>query len=105
MAIQEVDTDRLAELLTQGVRVIDVREPAEFEQARLDGSTLIPLGTVPENVEAFRGDVPTYVICRSVCRSMQACKFLDVQGVEVVNVTGGLMAWISSSRDYVSGPA
>ena len=105
MAIQEVDTDRLAELLTQGVRVIDVREPAEFEQARLDGSTLIPLGTVPENVEAFRGDGPTYVICRSGGRSMQACKFLDGQGVEVVNVTGGLMAWISSARDYVSGPA
>ena len=38
-------------------------------------------------------------------RSMQACNFLDQQGVEVINVTGGLMAWISSARDYVSGPA
>ena len=104
MAIQEVDTDRLADLLVEGVRVIDVREPAEFEQARLQGSTLIPLATVPQHLDAFRGDGPTYVICRSGGRSMQACKFLTEQGVDVVNVTGGLMAWISSARDYVSGP-
>ena len=105
MTIQEVDTDRLAELLAEGVRVIDVREPAEFEQARLKGSSLIPLATVPQSIDEFRGDGPTYVICRSGGRSMQACKFLDEQGVDVVNVTGGLMAWISSARDYVSGPA
>ena len=105
MAIQEVDTDRLADLLAGGIRVIDVREPAEFEQARLQGATLIPLATVPQHVDEFRGEGPTYVICRSGGRSMQACKFLAEQGVDVVNVTGGLMAWISSARDYVSGPA
>lgn len=105
MAIQEVDTDRLAELLVDGVRVIDVREPAEYEQARLEGSTLIPLATVPQRIDDFRGDGPTYVICRSGGRSMQACTFLADQGVDVVNVSGGLMAWISSARDYVSGPS
>lgn len=105
MAIEEVTVDQLAGLLAEGVRVIDVREPAEFEQARLDGSELIPLGSVPQRVDEFRGDSPTYVICRSGGRSMQACKFLAEEGVDVVNVSGGLMAWISSARDYVSGPA
>lgn len=105
MAIEEITVDQLAEYLAEGARVIDVREPAEFEQARLDGSVLIPLATVPLRIDEFRGDGPTYVICRSGGRSMQACKFLAEQGVDVVNVTGGLMAWISSARDYVSGPA
>ena len=105
MAIEEITVDRLAELLAEGVRVIDVREPAEFEQARLAGSTLVPLGTVPQRVDDFRGEGPVYVICRSGGRSMQACTFLAEQGADVVNVTGGLMAWISSGREYVTGPA
>jgi rhodanese-related sulfurtransferase len=105
MAIEEITVDRLAELLAEGVRVIDVREPAEFEQARLAGSTLVPLGTVPQRVDDFRGEGPVYVICRSGGRSMQACTFLVEQGADVVNVTGGLMAWISSGREYVTGPA
>jgi rhodanese-related sulfurtransferase len=105
MAVQEITVDELAGRLAEGARVIDVREPAEFEQARLAGSQSIPLGTVPDRIEDFRGDDPTYVICRSGGRSMQACNFLAEQGVDVVNVSGGLMAWISSARDYVAGPA
>jgi rhodanese-related sulfurtransferase len=105
MAIKEITVDALAGQMAEGARVIDVREPAEFEQARLGGSELIPLGTVPERVDDFRGDGPTYVICRSGGRSMKACEFLAQQGVDVVNVSGGMMAWISSARDYVSGPA
>ncbi len=105
MSIPEVSVDQLATLLADGVRVIDVREPAEFEQARLAGSELIPLSSILERVDDFRGERPVYVICRSGGRSMQACNFLAGQGVDVVNVSGGLMAWISSARDDVSGPA
>ncbi len=105
MAIQEINVDQLAARLAEGALVIDVREPAEFEQARLAGSQSIPLGTVPHRIEDFRGVGPVYVICRSGGRSMQACNFLAEQGVDVVNVSGGLMAWISSARDYISGPA
>jgi len=105
MSIEEITVDQLAERLAAGARVIDVREPAEFEQARLAGSELIPLATVPQRLEDFRSDEPVYVICRSGGRSMQACNYLVGQGIDVVNVTGGLMAWISSARDYVSGPS
>lgn len=105
MAIQEITVDELAVRLAEGARVIDVREPAEFEQARLAGAQLIPLGTIPDRIDEFRADGPTYVICRSGGRSMQACNFLVQQGVDVVNVSGGMMAWISSARDYVAGPA
>lgn len=105
MTIEEITVDQLAKRLADGARVIDVREPAEFEQARLDGSTLIPLATVPQRLDDFRSDDPVYVICRSGGRSMQACNFLAGQGIDVVNVAGGLMAWIGSARDYISGPA
>ncbi len=105
MAVQEITVDELAGRLARGARVIDVREPAEYEQARLGESLLIPLATVPERIDDFRGEGPIYVICRSGGRSMQACNFLAEQGIDVVNVSGGMMAWISSARDYVAGPA
>lgn len=105
MTIQEITVDELATIIEQGGRVIDVREPAEFEEARVPGARLIPLGTVPEQVEAFRGEGTTAVICRSGARSMQACEFVAAQGADVVNVAGGTMAWVASGRDVATGPA
>ena len=57
----------------------------------------------PDNVDAFRGDGPVYVICKTGPRSLRACEFLAAPGVEAVNVAGGTLAWIRSGRDYVSG--
>ena len=105
MTIQEISVDQLAEQLEAGARLIDVREPDEFEQARVPQAQLIPLATVPQHVDEFRGDGTTYVICRSGGRSMQACEFVAAQGADVVNVAGGTLAWVESGRDVSTGPA
>lgn len=105
MAIAEITVDELAERLAAGARLIDVREPSEYEEARVPGAVLVPLGTVPDHVDAFRGEGPTYVICRSGARSMRACEFVAEHGVDVVNVAGGTMAWVTSGRDYATGAA
>jgi len=105
MAIHEITIDELATIIDTGGRVIDVREPGEFDEARVPGATLVPLATVPQNIAAFNGESTTYVICRSGGRSMQACEFLAQHGADVANVAGGTMAWIASGRDVVSGPA
>jgi len=103
MAITEVSVDELDEKLTEGARLVDVRQPYEFEEARVSGAVLVPLATVPDNVDAFRADGPVYVICKTGARSARACEFLDSLGIEAVNVAGGTLAWIRSGRDYVSG--
>jgi rhodanese-related sulfurtransferase len=103
MAIQEVTVDELAERLAEGARLVDVREPGEYEQARVPGSALVPLATVPDHVDRFRGDSPTYVICKSGGRSMRACEFLADHGVEAINVVGGTIAWVASGRPVDSG--
>jgi rhodanese-related sulfurtransferase len=105
MTIQEITVDELAAIVERGGRVVDVREPVEFDQARVPGVTLVPLATVPQNIDAFTGEGTTYVICRSGSRSMQACEFLAARGTDVANVAGGTLAWIASGRDVVSGPA
>lgn len=105
MAIAEITVDELADRLASGARLIDVREPAEYDEAHVPGAVLVPLGTVPDRVDAFRGDGPTYVICRSGARSMKACEVVAEHGIDVVNVAGGTMAWVTSGRDYATGAA
>lgn len=105
MNVPEISVDELAPLLEAGAHLVDVREPDEFEQARVPGAVLVPLATVPDHVDAFRSEGTTYVICRSGARSMRACEFLTGHGVEVANVAGGTLAWIDSGRDVDAGPA
>lgn len=85
--------------------MFDVREPHEHLEARIDAAVLIPLGNVPDEVERFRGDGPIYLICHVGGRSMRACEFLDGQGIDAVNVAGGMKAWLESGHEFASGPA
>lgn len=109
MTVQEISVDELAGRLASGARLVDVREPYEFEEARVPGGILVPLGDVPDRIEAFRADATTdtttYVICRSGARSMRACEYLAERGLDVANVAGGTLAWIASGRDVAAGPA
>jgi rhodanese-related sulfurtransferase len=105
MSVSEISVDELAALLdaTPSLRLIDVREVDEYESGHVPGARLVALGTVPDHVDAFRGDGPAYVICKSGGRSMRACEFLSDQGLDVVNVAGGTMGWVTSGRDVVDG--
>lgn len=103
MGIQEISVDELADLLDRGANLIDVREPHEFDQVRVPGARLVPLATVPDRLDAFASDGPTYLICRSGARSMRACELVAAQGREVVNVAGGTLAWIESGRVVDAG--
>jgi rhodanese-related sulfurtransferase len=84
----------VGELLALGdeVRVIDVREQDEWDDGHIPWAIHVPLGTVPEQLEQFDGS-PTYVVCRSGGRSGRACEFAAGQGVDAVNVVGGMLAW------------
>ncbi len=105
MEIPEIDVDQLAEALEGGANLIDVREPDEWEAARVPGVPLIPLGQVPDRVAEVPADGTCYVICRSGGRSAKACEILRAHGLDAVNVAGGTLAWIESGREVASGPA
>jgi rhodanese-related sulfurtransferase len=103
MAVSEIGVDELEAALQAGARLVDVREPDEYDEAHVPGAMLVPLATVPDALHHFSSDQTTYVICKSGGRSMRACEFLDDQGHSVVNVAGGTMAWIVSGRATASG--
>ena len=103
MAISEVTVEELESALQSGARLVDVREPDEYEAGHVPGAVLVPLATVPEALDRFAADATTYVICKTGGRSFRACEFLDDQGLAVVNVAGGTLAWITSGRDTAVG--
>ena len=105
MAVEEITVDRLDALKDQGVFVLDVRNPDEFEEARVPGVVLIPLPEIEERVQEVPADAQVYVICRSGARSARAAEFLQTQGIDAINVAGGTSAWIESGRGVDSGPA
>ncbi len=77
--------------------LLDVREPDEFEFAKITGSVLIPMNTIPERCHELDPNQEIVVICHHGVRSMQVAKYLSEHGFhQVVNLTGGIDAW---SRD------
>jgi rhodanese-related sulfurtransferase len=99
----EIGLDELETVLASGARLVDVRETEEYLAGHVAGAVHVALGTVPDHVDAFQSDGPTYVICQAGGRSMRAVQFLLEQGLDVVNVAGGTGAWIQSGRPVVAG--
>lgn len=77
--------------------LIDVRQPEEYEVARIEGSRLIPLAELPDRVAEMPRDQTLYVHCKAGRRSAKAVSWLTEQGFEdAVNVTGGMDAWLEA---------
>jgi adenylyltransferase/sulfurtransferase len=73
--------------------LLDVREVAENAAARIEGSTLIPLGELPSRFGELDKSRKLVVHCRSGARSARAVQFLIGKGYDAVNVAGGIIAW------------
>ncbi len=93
-----ITVEELKKRLDSGepINLIDVREPAEYQEYNLGGE-LIPLGMISSmNLEALedRKNEELIIHCKMGGRSMQACMILESAGyTNVVNVTGGAMAY------------
>lgn len=74
--------------------LLDVREQWEFDLAKLNGSTLIPLGTLPQSLPRLNRNSEIVCICHHGMRSADATNFLLQQGfTNVKNLVGGIDAW------------
>lgn len=82
------------EAVRGGAVLIDVREPWEYEQIRIPGAVLIPLGEVPDRLGEIPEATDVYVHCRLGGRSGKAVEFLRAHGrPRSFNVVGGIDAW------------
>jgi rhodanese-related sulfurtransferase len=74
--------------------LLDVREPWEFELARIEGSKNIPMGDVPTRAQELDPDEHIVVVCHHGVRSLNVTSWLRQQGFEnVQSMRGGIDRW------------
>ena len=77
------------------LKIVDVREPNEYQINRIAGSELIPLGDIPKRYVELNPDEEIVVQCKSGVRSGKAADFLRSVGFKkVLNLKGGILEWI-----------
>ena len=94
--IPEITVQELHKQLEAGeqVKVVDVREPVEYQISHLKGATLIPLGDLAKRVNELDSAENIVVHCHVGGRSAQATSFLKNIGFsKVKNLRGGIDAW------------
>jgi sulfur-carrier protein adenylyltransferase/sulfurtransferase len=93
---EDIDVFELSRRIDAGeaMQLVDVREPFEATIARIEGSELIPLGSLEAALERIRSDVPVVLYCHHGPRSDRAAEFLRQQGFhDVHNLLGGIDAY------------
>ena len=99
MLYQSISPNELAERMKntedfRAVRFIDVREPQEYEIARIEGAELLPLSQFDRWIETLESAQEIVVMCHHGIRSGNVCMFLVRNGFEKVwNLDGGIDAW------------
>ncbi|MGL5834152.1 MAG: rhodanese-like domain-containing protein, partial [Waterburya sp.] len=100
-AIAEMSVQDLKQLMDSGQNnfvLLDVRNPNEYEIAKIDGSVLIPLseledGSAIQKVKELVNGHRLIAHCKLGGRSAKALNILREAGIEGTNVKGGIAAW------------
>jgi rhodanese-related sulfurtransferase len=100
----EITVDQAAQKRDQGAFILDVREPSEWTQFHIPGSTLIPLGNLPGRLNEVPKDREVVVVCRSGNRSLQGRDILLNAGfAKVTSMAGGVTQWQTKGLPIAAG--
>jgi rhodanese-related sulfurtransferase len=102
---KEISVAQAKEKYDTGVYLLDVRQPEEWNETHVPGTTLIPLGELQDRVNELPKDKEIVVICRSGNRSQQGRDILLNAGFDqVTSMAGGVNAWKAAGYPTVTGP-
>jgi len=82
--------------------LLDVREDNEWAAGHAEGALHIPMGQIMARFGELPPDERVHVVCRVGGRSAQVAQYLIAQGVDAVNVDGGMMGWEAAGRPLVA---
>ena len=95
--MQEITASALKRLVDDGadVQIVDVREPHEYDIARIPNTKLIPLSQVVNRMAEIDPSRETVVHCKGGVRSARAIEALKRAGFQgrLINLKGGITAW------------
>ncbi len=92
----QISVKEVSERIARGDKLllVDVREQWEYDLCRIPGAKLIPLGTIPANLNAFLDAEEVICYCHHGMRSLDAAAWLRQQGVEnAKSMAGGIERW------------
>ncbi len=94
--VSVVETQRLLAAEAGSVRLVDVRDPDEYEHCRIPGAELIPLPTLSSEAAAKlpEKDATILLYCHHGMRSLRAAEILRELGyTNAQSVAGGIDRW------------
>ena len=78
----------------ENFRLIDVREPHEWDIVHIAGAELIPLREIPAQLSTFNSADTFVMQCRTGKRSAEALALMKTAGItKIYNLAGGIVAW------------
>lgn len=95
----EITPQEVKQMLEAGqrVRLIDVREPPEFQICRLDAAELIPMRSIPQALPLLHesaGEATLVFFCHHGIRSLQVVSWLRQRGLpDCRSMQGGIEQW------------
>lgn len=103
--LPQVDPEEAIARVAQGAVLLDVRELNEWDLGHAPDARLLPLSELQARVSELPIDQPVLIICHSGMRSMRATAFLRSEGVDAINVIGGMVAWAQVGGAITPNPA
>jgi rhodanese-related sulfurtransferase len=97
----QVDAGEARRLLDRGALLVDVRRPDEWEAGHAPDARHIPLDQLPSRLGDVARAERVVMVCRSGSRSARATQWLRGQGVDAVNLGGGMQAWARAGGSVV----
>ncbi|MBG1166354.1 rhodanese-like domain-containing protein [Staphylococcus aureus] len=93
--MKSITTDELKNKLLESkpVQIVDVRTDEETAMGYIPNGKLIPMDTIPDNLNSFNKNEIYYIVCAGGVRSAKVVEYLEANGIDAVNVEGGMHAW------------
>ncbi len=101
-AVQDVKAEEAHRLVVGGALLLDVREADEWDAGHAPAAAWIPLGEIQAHVGELPRDARIVAVCRSGGRSRAVAEALVGAGYDVVNVDGGMRAWVVEDFEVVA---
>lgn len=93
--MKQITAKEVENLLNEGktLNIVDVREADEVANGKIPHAIHIPLGLLEFKVQDLDKSKEYITVCRSGARSGRAAQYLESRGFNILNMTGGMLAW------------
>ena len=96
-----ITVDEAKQMLSNGARIIDVRDPHEYATGHVPGAAVIPVNSVFDRRDELPKDGKIIFVCAIGQRSALGCEMAAAAGLQpdvLYNLEGGTEAWVAAGE-------